>query len=248
MKRLAAMHDCPLLIVRAFTAVELRRPLPHDGMTMKEPLPPSSSTVFLICFPAMPATLRPAGSLPVRVAAATRGFSSSTDWNSLGIRLARSEMIVGKPRATKYCFNGQRALGHFRLNALAARTFPAISAGAAKTKNLPEGKVPGHHRQHRDPAADSGQNFLLALVATTSVGQVFLSGLSIVTANPGALLSLLHSGLERFCPSPSSSPARILVSPIPGSLAALIMKRERFCKGGVAISRNVCRSVGQFLL
>ena len=35
---------------------------------MKGSVPPSSSTVFLICFPAMLATLRPAGSLPVSVA------------------------------------------------------------------------------------------------------------------------------------------------------------------------------------
>ena len=39
------------------------------GMTMKGSLPPSSRTVFLICFPATLATLDPARSLPVRLSA-----------------------------------------------------------------------------------------------------------------------------------------------------------------------------------
>ena len=42
------------------------------GMTMNGSLPPSSSTVFLIARPAAAATLLPAPSLPVSVAAATR--------------------------------------------------------------------------------------------------------------------------------------------------------------------------------
>ncbi|MGX1254373.1 hypothetical protein RKD48_006884 [Streptomyces ambofaciens] len=41
-------------------------------MTTNGSLPPSSSTVFLIISPAVEATARPAGSLPVRVAARTR--------------------------------------------------------------------------------------------------------------------------------------------------------------------------------
>ena len=43
-------------------------------MTTNGSLPPSSSTVFLICFPACAATCAPAGSLPVRVAAFTRAI------------------------------------------------------------------------------------------------------------------------------------------------------------------------------
>ena len=44
---------------------------------MNGSLPPSSSTLFLIFFAAMLATLAPAGSLPVSVAAFTRSSSST---------------------------------------------------------------------------------------------------------------------------------------------------------------------------
>ena len=52
-------------------------------MTMNGSLPPSSSTVFLRCLPAIDATLRPAPSLPVSVAAATRGSASTPATASL---------------------------------------------------------------------------------------------------------------------------------------------------------------------
>ena len=69
MKRLAAMHDWPLLTTRAFTAVSIAAARSALGITMNGSLPPSSSTVFLICRPAAAATLRPACSLPVSVTA-----------------------------------------------------------------------------------------------------------------------------------------------------------------------------------
>ncbi len=72
MKRLAAMHDWPLLIVRDFTAVATARCRSADGMTMNGSLPPSSSTLFFSARPARLATSRPARSLPVSVTALTR--------------------------------------------------------------------------------------------------------------------------------------------------------------------------------
>ena len=51
MKRLAAMQDWPLLIVRALTAVATAASRSALGMTMNGSLPPSSSTVFLIWAP-----------------------------------------------------------------------------------------------------------------------------------------------------------------------------------------------------
>ena len=45
--RLAAMHDCPVLIVRALTAVLTARPKSALGITMNGSLPPSSSTALL---------------------------------------------------------------------------------------------------------------------------------------------------------------------------------------------------------
>src|ERR1043166_2976356 len=61
MKRFAAMHDWPLLIVRALTAVVIASSRLAEGITMNGSLPPSSSTVFLICLPAMLATLAVSG-------------------------------------------------------------------------------------------------------------------------------------------------------------------------------------------
>ncbi len=73
MKRLAAMQLCPLLMVRASTPIRAARSRSALGITMNGSLPPSSSTVFLICRPAWLATCAPAGSLPVSVTAFTRG-------------------------------------------------------------------------------------------------------------------------------------------------------------------------------
>ena len=72
MKRLAAMHDCPEFTTRAFTAVLTAATRSALGITMNGSLPPSSSTLFLITFPAADATSLPACSLPVTVTAATR--------------------------------------------------------------------------------------------------------------------------------------------------------------------------------
>ncbi len=73
MNRLAAMQDWPLFWTRAVTAVFTAATTSAEGITMYGSLPPSSRTVFLISSPATEATDRPAGSLPVRVAATTRG-------------------------------------------------------------------------------------------------------------------------------------------------------------------------------
>ncbi len=79
MKRLAAMHDCPLLTMRAFTPIFTASARSAEGMTMNGSLPPSSSTLFLIRFAAVEATFAPAGSLPVSVAAFTRSSSRIAD-------------------------------------------------------------------------------------------------------------------------------------------------------------------------
>ena len=73
MNRFAAMQDWPLFWVRAVTAVLTALAKSADGITTNGSLPPSSSTVCFTSSPAMAATDRPAGSLPVSVAATTRG-------------------------------------------------------------------------------------------------------------------------------------------------------------------------------
>src|SRR5947199_412345 len=70
MKRFALMHDCPLFSRRAPTPTSTARSRSADGMTTNGSLPPSSSTVGLICEPAIEATELPAGPEPVSVARA----------------------------------------------------------------------------------------------------------------------------------------------------------------------------------
>ena len=52
MKRLAAMQDCPLLRMRASTAVFTAASRSARGITINGSLPPNSSTTFLIRFAA----------------------------------------------------------------------------------------------------------------------------------------------------------------------------------------------------
>ncbi len=75
MKRFAAMHDWPLLRVRACTAACTEASKSALGITINGSEPPSSSTVFFSLPPAAAPTAMPARSEPVNVAAATRGSS-----------------------------------------------------------------------------------------------------------------------------------------------------------------------------
>src|SRR5439155_849158 len=77
MKRLAAMQLWPAFWTRAATATWTALSRSALGSTTKGSLPPSSRTVFFSCAPAVVARLRPAPSLPVRVAATIRGSSTS---------------------------------------------------------------------------------------------------------------------------------------------------------------------------
>ena len=113
MKRLAAMQDCPLLMVRALTAVEIASSRSALGITMKGSLPPSSSTVFLMRSPHCAATERPAGSLPVSVAAATRS-SAITPRGLAGADQQRLKRAVREARAPQDIFDRQGALRHVR--------------------------------------------------------------------------------------------------------------------------------------
>ena len=86
MKRLAAIQDCPLLIVRALAAIAAALSRSALGITINGSLPPSSSTVFLSERPARLATSWPAVSLPVKVTALMRESSSSGATSSERIR------------------------------------------------------------------------------------------------------------------------------------------------------------------
>ena len=109
MKRLAAMHDWPLLTMRALTAVATARGRSALGSTMNGSLPPSSSTLFLRCLPAVAAMSRPAPSLPVTVTAATRS-SAMIAATAVGPDQQRLEHALGRAGAREQVLQRQRAL------------------------------------------------------------------------------------------------------------------------------------------
>jgi hypothetical protein len=141
MKRFAAMHDWPLLMVRAFTAVRAAAVISALGITMNGSLPPSSSTVFLICLPAALATWLPAPVLPVRVAAVTRESSMTRRTRSVSISSVWKQPS-GKPALRNMSWIASAHCGTFEA-CFSNPTLPAASAGAAKRNTCQNGKFHG---------------------------------------------------------------------------------------------------------
>ena len=112
-----------------------------EGSTTNGSLPPSSSTDFFRWRPAVPATDRPARSLPVRVTATTRSSaitpatasdSISSVWNTPSGAPARrntSSSASAQRGTLAACFNRP--------------TLPAPRAGAAKRITCQNGKFQG---------------------------------------------------------------------------------------------------------
>ena len=141
MNRFAAIQDWPLFCTRAVTAVFAAAAMSALGMTMKGSLPPSSSTVCLTSSPAIAATDRPAGSLPVKVAAATRG---SRRIDSIIPEPIRSvwKQPSGKPARCRTSSRYRADCGTLEA-CLRMPTLPAISAGAANRTACQRGKFHG---------------------------------------------------------------------------------------------------------
>src|SRR5262249_48226048 len=148
MNRLAAMQLWPLLTRRASAATLAATSRSASSRTMNGSLPPSSSTVFFRAFPARSATLLPASSLPVSVTAAMRGSS---------IRPAAAEDGRGRDeRGREEPSRESRLAEHFLDLKRAPRHVGGVleDAGVAgherrrgEAEHLPEGEVPGHHRE-----------------------------------------------------------------------------------------------------
>jgi hypothetical protein len=148
MKRLAAMQDWPLLMVRASTAVRAARSRSALGITMNGSLPPSSSTVFLMSFAA-----RLAGHLRARRLAAGerhRLHARIAD-NALHLRGAdqqRLKYVRRKPRSADHVFDFERALRHVG-GMLQQPHVARHQRRSREPEHLPERKIPGHDGQHR---------------------------------------------------------------------------------------------------
>ncbi len=193
MKRLAAMQDCPLLIVRAFTAVDAAASRSALGITMKGSLPPSSSTTFLICAPAARPTETPAPSLPVSVTAAMRGSSISRATRSEPTRSVL-ERALGEARLAEDLLDRQGAVGDVR-SVLQEPDVAGHQRRRGEAEDLPEGEVPGHHGEDRpervvadEAAGGVGRDRLL--------GEEALGVLGVVPADRGALLGLSDAGAD----------------------------------------------------
>ena len=147
MKRLAAMQDCPLLIMRAFTAVATALSRSALGITMNGSLPPSSSTVFLMCLPGCAATCAARGlaagerdgrdARVVDDARATWPEPISSVWNTPSGKPARrkiSSMASAHCGTLDACLSRPHVARHQRRR--------------GEAEDLPERKVPRHHGQH----------------------------------------------------------------------------------------------------
>ena len=190
MNRLAAMHDCPLLIVRAFTAVFTAASRSALGMTMNGSLPPSSSTVFLMCLPAIDATLLPAPSLPVSVAAATRSSASSSatasDADEQSLKHAARRAGVDEQLLER-----ERALRHVR-RMLEQPDVARHERRRGEADHLPERKIPRHHREH-DAERLEGDVAALAFDVDRLVGEKALGRGRRSSGTPSRTSPLLRS-------------------------------------------------------
>ena len=208
MNRLAAMHDWPLLIVRALTAVRTAASRSALGITMNGSLPPSSSTLFLMTLPAALATWLPASVLPVSVTAATRRILDHA-LHLVGLDQQRLEHALGKAGAPEDVLDGERALRHVG-GVLEQADVAGHQRRRGEAEHLPEREVPRHHRQHR---ADRlvGHPALRGAGLDRLVGQEPLGVLGVVAAAEGALGRLLDGGLERLAHLGDHEPAEGLL-------------------------------------
>ena len=141
MIRLALMQLCPPLIKRLFLHTSAAISRSASSSMIYGSLPPSSSTVFFKHSAAVLATFLPAGSLPVRVTAFTKGWriNSSTS-PDLMCRLVNSPF--GKPLLSKISSMAAAQPGTFEA-CLSRPPLPAINAGAANRNTCQKGKFQG---------------------------------------------------------------------------------------------------------
>ena len=117
------------------------------GITMNGSLPPSSSTVFLSCRPGG------AGHLPARLLAAGQRRARDARIVEDALDLVRVdqqrlERAVRKAGAPEDVLDQQRALRHVR-RVLEQHDVAGHQRGRGEPEDLPERKVPRHHREDR---------------------------------------------------------------------------------------------------
>ena len=129
MNRLAAMQLCPLFWQRAVTATSAARSRSAEGITTNGSEPPSSSTVFFSSRRRCWRSNCPAPSLPVSVAALTRGSASTPSTAAAPIsRVVKAPS--GNPARVNSESRYSAACGTLEA-CLSTPALPAIRAGAA---------------------------------------------------------------------------------------------------------------------
>ena len=233
------MQLCPLFCTRAVTAVCAAFSMSADGITTNGSLPPSSSTTGFSSSPAMRPIERPAGVLPVSVAARDARVAQdrvrptaapmSNVWNAPS----------GNPAAAERLLDQQRGLRHVR-RVLQQPDVARHQRGRGEPDHLPQREVPRHHREHRSERlvahvragrADRGR-------VGRFVGEHRLRVLGVEAA---PLRALHHLGARRrrwSCPSPSSSPARCRRTAASSASAAAFIQRARSREGRAAGTRG----------
>ena len=205
MNRFAAMHDCPLLIARAVTAVFAAASRSALGMTMNGSLPPSSSTVFLTCSPAIDATLAPAPSLPVSVAAATRS-SATMPRDRVGADEQTLKDAARRAGFGEQLFERQRALRHVR-RVLEQADVPGGERRRGEPNDLPEREVPRHHGQHDAERLERDVALVRRRTSTRSSARNARGVVGVVAASGRALHGFLDRGFDRLAHLERHEPA-----------------------------------------
>src|SRR5437660_10376477 len=109
--------------------------------------PPSSSTTLLPTFAASSATARPARTLPVTVAALTRGSAMTAGHASTGI--ARLTYSPSGPPASRTRASNASAEPCTVSACLMMAVLPTKGSGIEEAQHLPEGQVPWHNGEDR---------------------------------------------------------------------------------------------------
>ena len=176
---------------------------------MNGSLPPSSTTDFLRCLPAVAATDRPAPSLPVSVTAAMRGSAMipstrsvpmSSVWNTPSGNPARREDFLdceSALRDVRCVLEQSDVAGHQRRR--------------GETEHLPERKIPRHDRQHDAQRLESDPR-LPVFDFHRLVGEEPPGVLRVVPARRSRISRLRRPRRRWACPSRGSSAGRASAS------------------------------------
>ena len=114
--------------------------------------------------------------------------------HGLGSNQQSLKRAVGKARATEDVRDRQGALRHVR-SVLEQTNVAGHQRRRGETKNLPEGKIPWHDRQH-NPQRLKVHVAFRGVSFDDLIREMLLCGLGVIATNPGALLGFLRGGLN----------------------------------------------------